>query len=460
MKGYNQQAIQNELAVTPAQVITMSEDTEITIELIENLISDHIGEVARCKALYGMYKTESEILLRPTKYEGKPNNKLPFPYPSYIVDMLTGMFVGNPVNYVVDESYKNEWNTIQQIFDINDEQDENMELAKLNGIMGRSYEIIYSDVDGNILFNELNSENVIMVYDQNITPKRLFAIHYTGQDDDLIVNVFTRDRRYTYKGTPLMLDKEEIHSLGQVQILEVVNNNERLGDFERVMPLIDAYNKAMSDTANDLEEFTDSLLVLTGMANTDDKDIGQIREDGIILLRDGTTQNASWLTKVMNTEALENYLTRLDDDIHRFTKVPNLSDEKFAGNSSGVALAYKLLALQQAISSKERKFKRFLQDRIELILSYARLLNKPVGDLEYFDIDIVFNPNIPVDEKANVEMVTILSKLVSQSTALSKLWFMEDVNAELKSMEEEDDIRLAAIEKQLTDMDEEVVIDE
>ena len=74
-----------------------------------------------------------------------------------------------------------------------------------------------------------------------------------------------------------------------------------------------------------------------------------------------------WLLKTIDDTALENYKNRLREDIHTGANVPHMCDESFGGNLSGVAISYKLWGLEQICSIKERKFKKGLQRRIELI---------------------------------------------------------------------------------------------
>ena len=50
-----------------------------------------------------------------------------------------------------------------------------------------------------------------------------------------------------------------------------------------------------------------------------------------------------------------------------------LMNENFAGNTSGVAIKYKLIGLEQIRSRKEREFKKALQRRIELIGGMLKL---------------------------------------------------------------------------------------
>ena len=65
--------------------------------------------------------------------------------------------------------------------------------------------------------------------------------------------------------------------------------------------------------------------------------------------------------------------------------VPHLCDESFGGNLSGVAIAYKLWGLEQLCAMKERKFKKGLQRRIELI---TNILNIKGGHYDYKDSEI------------------------------------------------------------------------
>ncbi|CAM5244104.1 hypothetical protein LSPH24S_06356 [Lysinibacillus sphaericus] len=51
-------------------------------------------------------------------------------------------------------------------------------------------------------------------------------------------------------------------------------------------------------------------------------------------------------TKEVNDQMIENHLNRLEENIMRLAKSVNFSDESFAGNTSGVAMKFKLMALE------------------------------------------------------------------------------------------------------------------
>ena len=430
--------------------ICLPSETEINEELIKKLLKLKEKENKRYEILQGYYEGKAKINER-QKDQEKANNKLVLDYPSYIVDILLGLFVGKPISYTVREEDKEKMSLIQDVLDLNDEQDENTEIAKMIGIKGKGYEIVYVDEESNIRFNEVNPENIIMVYDDKINPEPLFAIYQVPlfdaknidkENKDKKVVLYTKEsiKEYISIGGDIKVVEENINPFGEVPVIEFVNNNECIGDFERVLSLIDAINLSQSDTANDFEEFTNAILVLNGMLDTDSEDIRQLIEDRVILLdssKDGN-QSASWLIKSINDTALENYKNRLDADIHKFAKVPNMNDENFAGNVSGESMKYKLFATNQIIAQKQRKFKTALQTRFRLIINAMGI--KSGLDLDYRDISIIFNENTPFNELDNINTVkAALDAGLSKQYALGKLRDIDDIGEELKRQEDERD---------------------
>ena len=406
---------------------------------VQALIDNHKDNyVSRYERLQRYYEGYNDILSRSKSDTSKPNNKIVSGYASYIVDMAQGYFLGKPVSYSsTDEDLMG---SLQDIFNYNDEQDENSELTKMAGIKGRAYEIVYVDEEAKVRFNEVDADNIIVAYDTKINPNINFAIRYfelnnpLNSNGILMADVYTKDTIYRYQQGDMGLNliEEVPHYFGQVPIIEFMNNDEGIGDFERVISLIDAYDKSQSDTANDFEEFTDAFLCLVNMNATEDEDIKKLATDKILLLdKEG---QAYWLIKEINDIALENYKNRLKQDIHKFSKTPDMSDEQFASNASGIAMAYKTLALEQVMASKERKFKRGLQKRIELICT---ILNIQGNQFDYRDVDIKFTRNVPVNVKEQVETATMLRGFTSYSTALTELPMVDDVTLELEKMEQE-----------------------
>jgi SPP1 family phage portal protein len=66
-----------------------------------------------------------------------------------------------------------------------------------------------------------------------------------------------------------------------VPVIEYINNDERQGIFEPVIPMINAFNKALSEKANDVDYFADAYLSILGV-KLDEKGLNKIRDNRII----------------------------------------------------------------------------------------------------------------------------------------------------------------------------------
>lgn len=143
-----------------------------------------------------------------------------------------------------------------------------------------------------------------------------------------------------------------------------------------------------------------------------------------------TSGSAEWLIKNLNDSYIENLKNRLQTDIHKFSNIPDMSDTNFTGNSSGVAIKYKLIGLEQIRSRKEREFKKALQRRIELISGILKM--KSIDAIDFRDVEITFTPNIPANNQEQAQIVKDLQGVVSQKKLLSLLPFIEDPVQEIE----------------------------
>lgn len=411
---------------------------ELSIEDIQKFIKKHKAESIRYIKLQKYYEGKHDILDH-TSRDGQPNNKIVNPYPKYITDMLVGYFVGQPISYTSKEE-GGLLDDLQAIFDYSDEQEENLELAKICSIKGKAYELLYRDEDARIRFNEFGPDQMFVIYDMTISPSIKFAIRYydVGEGNDKITyaEVYDKEVCTLYKGKDSDLSLEQItpHTFKDVPVIEYVNNKEEQGDFEQVITLIDAYNKAQSNTLNDMDQFTDAYLILVNMAGTDSEQIDELKRNRVMLLDDNG--DAKWLIKEINDAWVENYKDRVRRDIHKFSYTPDMQDESFGNNLSGVSIRYKILAMEQIRSNKERKFKKGLQRRIELICNSLSLEK----DIDLFtNINIKFANTLPQNIYELSQTIKNLSPYLSSETLLNQLPFVESAKEELEKKKAEEE---------------------
>lgn len=419
-------------------MVSLNTIEELTEKVIKRIIETHRSSVLpRLQNLEKYYNANNAIKNRVMSDPSKPNNKIANAYASYITDTLVGYFIGEPITYTSNDNVLLQ--DLNMILEYNDEADENAELAKNASIYGVAYEMLYlSEDDKMIRFKALNPKEVIPIFDKTVEQNLLAVLRYYDDYDYVEDNTYTivevidskMVRRYKLD-TDLSLLEEYPHYFSMVPVAIFKNNEEESGDFEQVISLIDAYDKMESDSLNDFEYFVDAYLALYGFT-ADAEDVAQMKENRVLLMDEGTS--AEWLVKQTSDAYVENMKNRLDKDIHKFAKCPNMSDQEFASNASGIAIKFKLLGTENLVSIKERKFKRGLQQRLELM----SMINSVLGEgFDWRAIDIIFTRNIPSNDTDIANMVNTLKDIVSEETLLAQIPFVEDVQTELEKLKQE-----------------------
>ena len=415
-------------------------------KIIDELIAYHKQYLLpRYENLMAYYMGQHAIKNR-TADDGKPNNKVANPYPDLIISTVAGYMLGQPVKYMSDdEAYTTD---VQSILYDNDEEDHNIEMLKTFSIQGEAFELVYLDEDANVCFTQLPNEQTIVVYDDSIKPKMQLALRYyeigelsntiadrKGAGTDYKVELYWPDRidYYTYKGGALILDETQPHYFKQVPIVHYINNKETTGDFEKIMPLIDDYDKILSDNSNELEYFRNAYMVIKGFGDISDEDLRKMRKTGAFLLP-GVTDNEDidFITKDLDDAAVMSQLDTLEKNIHKFSQIPNLTDSEFASNLSGVAIKYKLWGFEQLICAKERKFSKALFTRLQLVTTALNLKGKA---FDWQKMSIKFTRNLPANILEQSQIMLNLKdvlNVIPLEELFSQLSFIEDPHAAAK----------------------------
>ena len=412
------------------------------------------SELDRLNTLHDYYNANNDILKKSSN-NSKVNNKLASAYAKYVVKLQTGYFMGVPVkSKSSDEEYLEEY---KKILDDNFYTDVNFELAKSAAIFGYACELIYQNEDAITKFKKLDPRETILVFGTSMREFLLCGIRYyktTDLDNNVteIAEVYTTDGiQYFSKNKNQNefvedINKMQLNKFDDIPIIVYKNNDEMKSDFEDILSLNDAYDTSQSNTANDVDYFNDAYMVISGNNGIEDDEEDEngsgktstaekMKKNRMLFFPDGG--DAKFLIKEINDSATENYKKRLNNDIHKFSMTPDLADEKFAGNLSGIAIKFKTIPLEENATEKENKFRVGLRKRCELI---TYMLNtKKNKDYNYLDITEEFTRNLPVNEMEITNMILSLSNVVSRRTLLELLPQINNVDEELKRLEEEKD---------------------
>ncbi len=415
----------------------MASDGTVPMELLEKCIKQHMKEIPRLEKLDNYMDGRHKILGRYFEDNSIPNNRLVANHAEYISTILVGYVHGAPVVYSGDGS-----SALRLLFKETEEESHNAELGMNISEFGRGYELLYMNSD-EVPIPELAvlspfSTNVVC--DTTIKHKCMFAFSYVEEADindfctGYIITVYCKGFTDTIicsnlrSAATYRLVSREPSYFGKVPVTEYRNNKKGRGDYEGVITLIDAYNLLQSDRLNDKEQLADALLAIeSGTLGDDETERSEtaalIKKEKILELEPGG--KAYWVVKNMNEDQVEVLKRSIKDDIHEFAQVPCLTDDNFVGNSSGVALKYKLIGLEDKGKTKERYFKRGLKRRLRM---YENIFYLQAIPFKAADISITMKRTLPVDEETLAKVAQETEGLLSWETRINR--FDPDLDAE------------------------------
>lgn len=432
----------------------------ITPTIIAMLIEEHKDDRDRMKSQYERYKVKLEgvpILQRkPIEYEdfetgaikridNKVNNQLNNAFDVEIVDTKVGYMFGHPISY---ESEDKESKLAKEIKDFNTRnivEDEDSEWGKKATICGYGARLVYVDTDGKLRIKNINPWEVIILSDGDIT-EPVFSMRYfssftleNGVKKEIHKAEFYDSKKiYFFQsndgGANYTLVGTQIHFADYCPLFGLPNNEELMGDAEKVYKLIDAYDRTISDASNEIEQYRLAYLILKGLG-ADEETLNNLKRTGIFELFD-EKDDVSYLTKDINDSLIENHLDRLEENILRFAKSVNFSDESFGTSITGVAMRFKIMALENKCITMERKMTAALRYQYKVLCSvWAK---KGICTTEdYLKVWFSFKRNLPSNLLDEAQTTSQLRGQVSEKTRLSLLSFVDDVDYEIEEMEKE-----------------------
>lgn len=379
-------------------------------------------------------------------------------YARYVVDITLGYYLGENVKYDANPTRDSKSRPaagvdggpapglfgdreidLSPLLDCYDSQQisqTDLEIGRTMGIMGDCLELCYasSEEDPRPRSARISPDSGILVCDSTVEHNKLFGIVWERRETTsgakyYFATVYTDRTERDYRSGDLQtavfqpVGEARDHYFGAVPVIAYKNNEQRQGDFEQVMSLIDAYDQLLSDRVTDKRKFVDALLVFFGMTLAEGEGEKLPQEKFI----DGAPLDAraEYIQKTFEEASVQVLADALVREIHKQTLTVDMSDENFSGNASGQALKLKLLTMNLLVKGKMAQMRRGLQERFSLYNHWLTVKGEmaPVG---VNDVDIVFTVSLPINETEIVQLVTQLQGIVDDQTLLSQLWFIRD----------------------------------
>lgn len=454
------------------------------IKMVQWFVNDHYTyQLKRILELERYYNADNNIHYWMSGKKNRADNRIASGLARYMTNLDVGYAVYNPLTYGYenkgdsDDTGEDFLDKVNQFNQRVNEHYHNMMIWKMGDITGRAYELLYLPQGSNLPnLADIDPNSAFVVWNSDINSDELFAVRYFSVSvmDQVryLIDVYTDQFVYHFQTTE---DPQsnwdfkggEPHQFDGVPLLEIKRNNERIGKFEPKLDEIDAYDQSLSEMANSQTDFSNAMLMISGVISKKGGKYQQARnimgqllyldpygkrtldqkdKDGkpntplmvekvldtktnAIFLKPYTYDGpngtklfnqttAQYLTKQLNATDWKTYIDQLLQDIHKETNTPDTSDQNFVGNASGVAMNFKLWGDDQETAVFATLFSNAITQRLKLLAGYWNKL--PNSGVTYDNSDpsnnpanfvtITFSPHLPKD---NAEQMQIVQGLAS-----------------------------------------------
>ena len=222
---------------------------------------------------------------------------------------------------------------------------------------------------------------------------------------------------------------------GRVPFISFKNNDMELPDLQFVKTLIDDYDRTRSDISNLLEEVKSVIYALRGYGG---ESLGEFMRDlahyRAIKLDADEHAGIDLLQAKIDIDAAQKHWEALKKDIFDFGQGVDEDKDKIGNAPSGIALRFLYSNLDLKCNTLEEWFKWGFEQLLYFVNKYHELTGLPVSDKE---ITIVFNRDIAVNESQAIADCQNSKGVISDRTIIANHPWVEDVEEEVKRIEEE-----------------------
>lgn len=465
---------------------------EINPKTIKTLIDKASTKHAEVKKLYDRYcQTKEGVPIMTRRYiiDGKEqtdkiNNKVANDFFGEIVNMKIGFFCGVPVSYVLDKTeyqiqkaksivagimnkvkqvvrgaepetetimsplYDKHVQVITDFNKLNSVSDIDMETAKRTTICGYCGRLPYVDTDKQIKIKLIEPWECIWVgdsiEDSNAAIRYFDVTTYEADGTEKkVTKAEVYDKAYiTYY---VQNDNKEFivdltmpsvkHYFGKVPLFGFSNNDEMMSDIgNSALTLIDTYDKLTSDMSSESEQWRLAYMLFKNCGISADT-LQAARQTGAFSVT-GEGADATFITKNVPVEFQKYFLTLLENNIYRFTATPNMNDQNFSGNITGVAIKEKFRPFEDKCKRSELKFVKSYRTQYQMLCQVWKDMG--VANIDWMDVDYVFTRNYPENKIEEAQFLRDTKGILSERTRFSHSSLVNDVDKEIEQLQQEE----------------------
>lgn len=398
------------------------------LEVLGEAYAIHEQNRAEMLYLFEYVKGRQPILDREKQIRPEINEKIVDNMASEVLEFKLGYEFGSPISYVQrarkDIKSRNAlFSFFKKLFTSDESKKEDLRVSAINEMMveeckaakdlqlakdvktcGVGYRLILPKKikTGVSVFDllVLNPMNTFVVYSNDAYREPILGVSYfPHRDGSVTFGCYTKQFYFKIemgitKGFEDWFE-EKPNTVGMVPIIEYINDYDRMGCFERVIPLMDALNTIDSDRVNDIAQHVQNILWGDNVA-LDTEQYKKLRDDGMILTKSeqGRTATLKYLESVLNQSENQTLVDYVKQQILDITNTPSRSELSGGSTGSATNMSTGWMAAETDAKEKEQIWSASERRETAVILKIIKDSNEvdaDIAELNLSDIEIKFS---------------------------------------------------------------------
>ena len=389
--------------------------TEITKDNICKVMDEafdiHLQNASEIEYLQNYEKGKQPILDRIKEVRPEINVRAVENHAHEITSFKVGYVFGSPITYVqrasIDSSGETSTADDKGIAILNEmmfeegKASKDKHLGKDITVCGIGYRIVLpkEEKTGISAFEvlRLNPKTAFVVKANDIHKRKLIGASYVETKDKVVkMGAYTKDAYYELeKSTAGFQIKSIQKNLIGIPIIEYINDEERMGSFERVIPLLDALNEATSDRLNGLSQFIQAILWMNN-CEVDSAQMNELKDKLGLLTKSepGNPASVQYLTATLDQSQTQTLIDYLYEQILQIAGVPGREQSTGGNTGQAILLSNGWQIAETQAKNVEQIFTESEREMLKIVLKICGMTQaSEVANLKLSDIDIKFSRN-------------------------------------------------------------------
>ena len=377
------------------------------LEVVGEANAIFLTNLAEMEYLINYYKGIQPILFRKKIYHEEINNKIVENHAREIVSFKVGYLLWKPIEYVArkDKTIVSQLEQLNDYFVIEDKVEQDKRIAKFQSICGTAYRLGIAndrydlDPKNEAPFKSyvVDPRNAFVVYSEDFKREPVLGVivdNVYNEQGELKLRFQAYTNNMFYEIIDMQITKEKPHTYGHIPLVEYPLNEERIGDFEQVLPLLDCINAVASNRIDAVDEFVQALMVFENV-DIKDEDVKKLKELGAIKIKDASKElkaNVRYLTQELNQSQIQTLVNYMYSIVLKIVGMPSQSDGNTSDSSNNGAVILKngWQGADARASETEVIFKSSERQFLKLVLDICKVMTENKLSIGSTDIDIKF----------------------------------------------------------------------